>query len=105
MTVAIISISALILVIILGSIRSDLNIGIFALTFAYGIGFFLKGMSSPEISLLFPSDLFLMLVGITLMSYISLLNGTLEKIAGRFIMLSKNKPQLMPLIIFVSAFV
>jgi len=103
-TVAIISISALVLIIILGSIRSDLNIGIFALAFAYGIGFFLKGMSSSEISLLFPSDLFLMLVGITLMSYISLLNGTLEKIAGLFIVLSKSKPQLMPLIIFGSAF-
>ncbi|MEO8663974.1 MAG: SLC13 family permease [Ignavibacteria bacterium] len=104
MTVAVISILALAVIVILGSIRNDLNIGIFALAFAYLIGFFLKGMSSSEVSVLFPSDLFLMLVGITLMSYISLLNGTLEKIAGLVILISKGKPQLMPLIIFGSAF-
>lgn len=105
MSVELISLLALLFVIILGSIRTDLNIGIFSITLAYIIGFYLTGLSLAEISSFFPSDLFLMLVGVTLLIYISRENETLDKLAEISLVVSNGHPALLPLLFFIATFI
>ncbi len=100
-----ISLLALLFVIILGSIRTDLNIGILSIAIAYIIGFYFAGLSLAEISSYFPSDLFLMLVGVTLLIYISRENKTLDKLAEISIVISKGHPAVLPLFFFMATFI
>ena len=104
MSVELISLLALLFVIILGSIRTDLNIGILSIAIAYIIGFYFTGLSLPEISSFFPADLFLMLVGITLLIYISRENQTLDKLAEISLVISKGHPAVLPILFFAATF-
>lgn len=102
--VEIISIAALVLAIILGAVRTDINTGITALTLAFLVGFFIAGFSLAEISLAFPSDMLLILVGITLLFYIARINGTLAKMAELTVLISHGKMKLIPLLFFIFTF-
>jgi Na+/H+ antiporter NhaD/arsenite permease-like protein len=103
--IEILSISALVLAIVLGSLRTDINTGITALTFAFMVGFFAAGFSLTEVSLAFPSDMFLILVGITLLFYIARINGTLAKMAEFTVLVSHGNTKVIPLLFFIFAFV
>ncbi|HEX2787276.1 MAG TPA: SLC13 family permease [Ignavibacteria bacterium] len=103
MSIEILSLAGFIIAIILGSIRSDINTGIISIALAFGIGFYAAGFSIYEISSFFPSELFLILVGITLMFYMAKDNGTLEKITRFAIWLTKGKSYLIPILLFALA--
>jgi Na+/H+ antiporter NhaD/arsenite permease-like protein len=100
-----ISLLALLSVIILGSFRTDLNIGVLSIALAYTIGFYFAGLNLAEISSYFPSELFLMLVGITLLIYISRVNKTLDKLAGISLVISKGHPVVLPFFFFTATFI
>ena len=75
------SLLALIIAIVIGCIRIDLNTGIFAVTLAFIVGVYFEGLPVAQVAASFPSDLFLMLVGLTLFFSLLQQNGTLERIA------------------------
>jgi di/tricarboxylate transporter len=105
MNIEILSLAGFIVAIILGSIRNDINTGIIAIAMAFGIGFYAAGFSIYEVSSFFPAELFLILVGVTLMFYMAKDNGTLEKITRFAIWLTQDKSYLIPVLLFVLALI
>jgi len=100
MDIAVLSLAALVIVIVLGIVKPNINIGVLAIGFAYIIGIFFLGLKEKDIPLLFPANLFLMLVGITLIFGIAYENGTLQIFTNKIVGLVKSKPQFLPLIFF-----
>jgi di/tricarboxylate transporter len=100
MSIEILSLAGFIIAIVLGSIRNDINTGIIAIALAFGIGFYAAGFSISEVSSFFPAELFLILVGITLMFYMAKDNGTLDKITRFAIWLTQGKSYLIPVLLF-----
>lgn len=98
------SLLALVFVIVLGSFRTDLNIGLLSISLAYIIGVYFAGFEVSVISSFFPSELFLMLVGITLLIFISKENKTLDQLADIAITLSHGHPAILPLVFFIVSF-
>lgn len=79
MNVAAISLCALLLVILLSCV-TRLNVGFVAIAFAWGIGL-IAGIDANQVIAGFPSSLFLTLVGVTLLFTQAEVNGTLEHVA------------------------
>ena len=77
---AAISLSALLLVILLSCV-TRLNVGFVAIAFAWLVGL-LAGVDANQVIAGFPSSLFLTLVGVTLLFTQAEVNGTLERIAA-----------------------
>lgn len=102
---AIVSLSALLLAILLGIIRPKVNIGIVSIVFALIIGIVLLDVSEKEVTSLFPSNLFLMLVGITLFFGIASTNGSLSKLTDSLISKVGGKTKLLPISIFLLTFI
>lgn len=100
MVIAVLSLTALVIVIVLGIVKPNINIGVIAIAFAYAIGIFVLGLKEKDIPLLFPANLFLMLVGITLIFGIAYENGTLQIFTNKIVGLVKSKPQFLPIIFF-----
>ncbi|HRN85780.1 MAG TPA: SLC13 family permease [Candidatus Dojkabacteria bacterium] len=101
----IISLSALLLAIFIGIIRPKVNIGVVSIVFALIIGILILGIKEKEVTSLFPSNLFLMLVGITLFFGIASTNGSLSKLTDSLISRVGGKTKLLPISIFVLTFV
>ena len=80
MNLPVLSLTAL-LIAILVSCVSRINVGFLSIAFALIIGVFFGGMKVTEIVAGFPASLFLTLVGITLLFSQARVNGTLEKLA------------------------
>lgn len=104
MGLEIICLIALAIAIIIGSLRNDINAGIISISLAMGIGYYAGGFSISELSSVFPNELFLILVGITLLFYMTQENGTLEKISKDAIWLIHGKSFLIPIFLFLFAF-
>ncbi len=102
MDLAIISLIALIVAIVL-SFTTTINVGFLSLVFAWIIGVYLGGMDVKSIKSGFPTDLFLTLAGVTLLFAQAQVNGTLERIAHRGIKSCRGNVGLMPLIFFLLA--
>ena len=71
MSLAVISLSALILALALSSI-SSINVGFLAIVLAWLVGVYAGGMTVDQVIAGFPSSLFLTLVGLTLLFGIGL---------------------------------
>jgi di/tricarboxylate transporter len=102
MDLAIISLIALIVAIVL-SFTTTINVGFLSLVFAWIIGVYLGGMDVKSIRSGFPTDLFLTLAGVTLLFAQAQVNGTLERIAHRGIKSCRGNVGLMPVIFFLLA--
>jgi di/tricarboxylate transporter len=102
---AIISLSALLLAILIGIFRPKVNIGVVSIVFALIIGIMVLGIREKEVTSLFPSNLFLMLVGITLFFGIASTNGTLSKLTDSLISRIGGKTKLLPISIFFLSFI
>ena len=102
---AIISLSALLLAILIGIFRPKVNIGVVSIVFALIIGIMVLGIKEKEVTSLFPSNLFLMLVGITLFFGIASTNGTLSKLTDSLISRIGGKTKLLPVSIFFLSFI
>ncbi|EGO63754.1 SLC13 family permease [Acetonema longum] len=102
MSLAAISLAALIAVIIVSCI-STRNIGIMALGVALVIGHYLGGMKVDEILRGYPTSLFIMLAGTTFLFGIAQINGTLEKITKHVIKGIRGNVALLPILLFFIA--
>lgn len=104
MNPAVLSLIALLVAIGL-SMASKLNVGVLAMAFAWLIGTYVAGWKVEQVAAGFPSSLFLTLTGVTLLFALAESNGTLERLAHRAVGLARRRTRLIPIILFLIAFV
>ena len=80
--VAIISIVALLIVVIISCINEDLNVGFLAIGFAIIVAGVWGGVSGAKVLNYFPTSLFMILVGVTFLFGMAQTNGTMEKLTA-----------------------
>ena len=102
MLIPLLSVLALLCAILL-SMWSRLNVGLLALTFAYGLGVIGAKMTLRQVMAGFPVPLFLTVLALTLLFGQAQANGTLGRIAGYAVQLARGRPGLLPLVFFVLA--
>ncbi len=99
MNIAYVSLAALVLAILV-SCFTELNVGILALALAWVVGVYLGGMSLNEVISGFPVSLFLTLAGVTLLFSQAQLNRTLDRIAHRAVRVCRGNAGLIPIMFF-----
>ena len=102
MNLAWISLAALIIAITLSMVTS-VNVGIMSLAFAWIVGVYLGGMPVNQVIASFPIQLFLTLVGVTLLFGMAGVNGTLGRIAARAVSLCRGNAGVIPVMFFLIA--
>ena len=102
MNIAHVSLAALV-VAILVSCFTELNVGILALSLAWIVGVYVGGMPLNDIIGGFPVSLFLTLAGVTLLFSQAQLNRTLDRIAHRAVRLCRGNTGLIPVMFFLLA--
>src|SRR2546428_6736438 len=102
MSLPLLSIIAFAIAIII-SCGSEINVGFLAIAFAFIIGVFFGGMRVAEVTAGFPTSLFLILVGVTLLFSQANVNGTLDKIAKQSVKLARGNVGMIPVIFFFLA--
>lgn len=102
MNVALLSIIAFAVAILL-SCFTPVNVGLISIAFAFLVGVLFGGMKVSEVASGFPSSLFLVLVGVTLLFSQAKTNGTLDQIAKRSVRLARGNPGVIPLVFFFLA--
>ncbi|HKY22139.1 MAG TPA: SLC13 family permease [Vicinamibacterales bacterium] len=100
MNLAHVSLAALVIAILV-SCFTELNVGILALAFAWLVGVYVGGMALNDVISGFPVSLFLTLAGVTLLFSQAQLNGTLDRIAHRAVRLCRGNAGLIPIAFFV----
>jgi di/tricarboxylate transporter len=100
MSLAWLSLAALFVAIVV-SCFSRLNVGVLAVAFAWIVGVYFGAMRLDEVLAGFPIQLFLTLVGVTLLFTQAQLNGTLDKIAHRSVGLCRGNTGLIPVSFFL----
>ena len=93
---------AITIAIVLGY-KTKINIGFFAIMFAYLLGCFGMGMKTSEVIELWPIKIFFIIFSVTLFYNFALANGALEKLSNQLLYKCRNFPQLLPLAIFFVA--
>lgn len=99
MDIQILSILALIVAIAIGFFR-NVNTGLLGISFAFFIGIFFAGMSANDIMKGFPLQLYLRLVGVSLLFFMAKTNGTMDLIAAFIERVSRGKNRLIPIFFF-----
>ena len=103
MTIAVVSLLALLAVIVL-SCFAPINIGLLSVALAFPIGR-ASGLSLQAIVGGFPASLFLTLTGVMLLFAQSRANGTLDKVAARSLRLARGTRGMIPIVFFFLALV
>ncbi|MSO19826.1 MAG: C4-dicarboxylate ABC transporter [Acidobacteria bacterium] len=104
MNLAWISVGALILVVTLSCVTS-INVGVLAMAMALIVGVFLGDMKVAQIVEGFPTDLFITLVGVTLLFAIAECNGTLARLTAKATRLCRGHAGVLPILFFVIGFI
>ena len=99
---SLITVLAIALAIILGY-KTRINIGLFAIAFAYLIGAFLMGLKPSEIIAMWPLKIFFVIFSVCLFYSFAMVNGTLEKLAGHLLYSCRGAPWLLPYAVFMTA--
>ena len=99
MNLAYISLAALV-VAILVSCFTELNVGILALALAWVVGVYVGGMPLNDVIGGFPVSLFLTLSGVTLLFAQAQQNRTLDRIAHRAVRVCRGNAGLIPIMFF-----
>jgi Na+/H+ antiporter NhaD/arsenite permease-like protein len=99
---AAVSLAALIVTVFLSCI-TELNVGVLAIGMAWIIGVYLGGIPVNDLIAGFPAQLFLTLVGVTLLFSQAQLNGTLDKIAHKAVNLCRGNAGFIPVMFFFVA--
>lgn len=94
-------VGAILLSIILGY-KTRINIGLFAIAFAYLIGCFGLGLSPSEVIKMWPLKIFFIIFSVSLFYSFAIINGTLEKLAEQLMYRCRRFPQLLPYAIFIA---
>ena len=102
MSAAVLSLLAL-LVVIGFSLTSRINVGVLAVALAWPIAMFVAGWKAEALMAVFPSGLFLTLLGVTLLFGIAHKNGTLEALAQRAVRACGGVTALLPPAFFLLA--
>ncbi len=103
MTPAVASLIALLVAILL-SCTSRINVGVLSIAFAWLIGVYHAGLKADAVAGGFPASLFVTLAGVTLLFGLAHVNGTLEWLAQRAVRLARGNARLLPVLFFVIAF-
>src|SRR5262245_32141242 len=104
MTAAVTSLIALLVAIVL-SMVSRINVGLIGIAAAWIIGVYVAGMKPDAVLAGFPASLFLTLAGVTLLFAVAETNRTLEALAARAFRLARGGVRLLPLMFFALGFV
>src|SRR5690625_4043654 len=83
--------------------KTKINIGLFAIIFAYLIGAYGLDMSAAQVVDSWPIRIFFIIFAVTLFYNVAMVNGALEKLASHLLYACRNFPILLPLAIFLSA--
>jgi Na+/H+ antiporter NhaD/arsenite permease-like protein len=100
MNLAWLSLGALVVAMIV-SCFSTLNVGVLALALAWIVGVYLGSMSLNDVLNGFPVQLFLTLAGVTLLFTQAQLNGTLDRVAHAAVRICRGNAGLIPVMFFV----
>jgi di/tricarboxylate transporter len=103
MSLAWISVGALVLAVTL-SCTTAINVGVLSLALALVVGVLLGGMSAADVLKGFPVDLFVTLLGVTLLFAIADVNGTLARLTARAVRLCRGHAGVLPVMFFVLGF-
>jgi Na+/H+ antiporter NhaD/arsenite permease-like protein len=96
-TLSLVALAAVILL----SLTSRINIGVLALALATVVAVLVAGWKPAELGAAFPSDLFLTLVGVSVLFGAAQVNGTLGLAAERVVWLSAGRAGLLPILFFL----
>jgi di/tricarboxylate transporter len=102
MSLAELSLAALIVAIVVSCV-SEVNVGFLAIALAWVVGVYLGGMSVGQLVAGFPSQLFLTLAGVTLLFSQAQVNGTLDRIAHHSVRFCRGNAGTIALMFFVLA--
>jgi len=83
--------------------KTKINIGLFAIAFAYLLGCFGMGLSPSEVIGMWPLKIFFVIFSVCLFYSFATVNGTLEKLAEHLIYHCRRMPQLLPFAVFFTA--
>jgi Na+/H+ antiporter NhaD/arsenite permease-like protein len=89
-----------ILVVVIASFGTRLNVGILAVALAWPIAVYAAGWKADQLMQAFPSSLFLTLLGVTLLFGVAQANGTMGALTQRSLALAAGRAGLLPLIFF-----
>lgn len=103
MNSAVLSLIALLIAILL-SVTTQINVGLLAIAFAWVIGVYAAGLRPEDVIAGFPASLFLTLTGVTLLFALAEANGTLAALAHRAVRRTGGNRTLLPLVFFFIAF-
>lgn len=95
----IVTLLALVLAIIIG-FRKQINTGLVSILMAFIVGHFMLGLDGKEIVSGWPTNLFFILLGMTLLFGMAKVNGTLILITKKISSLAKGNTKLLPIIFF-----
>ena len=95
----IVTLLALVLAIIIG-FRKQINTGLVSILMAFIVGHFMLGLDGKEIVSGWPTNLFFILLGMTLLFGMAKANGTLTLITKKISSLAKGNTKLLPIIFF-----
>ena len=98
------SLGALIVAMVL-SCTTELNIGVLAVALAWIVGVYFGGMRLEEVVSGFPVQLFLTLVGVTLLFSQARVNGTLDRVAAVAIQCARGRAGIVPIVFFFLALI
>jgi len=104
MTPDVASLIALLIAIVL-SCTSRINVGVLSIAFAWLIGVYLAAMKPEAVAAGFPAALFVTLAGVTLLFGLAHVNGTLHGLAQRAVRLARGNARVLPLFFFAIALV
>jgi Na+/H+ antiporter NhaD/arsenite permease-like protein len=102
MSLAVLSVSALALAIIVSCVTT-LNVGVLAVALAWIIGVYVGGMPVATVMGGFPSQLFLTLTGMTLLFTAAQCNGTLDRLAHHAVRSCRGNLGAIPIMFFLLA--
>ena len=103
MNPAVVSLVALVVAIVL-SMTSRINVGLLCIAFAWLIGVYVADLKPDVVMGGFPVSLFLTLAGVTLLFSVADANGTLARLAHRAVRLARGRAAALPILFFVIAF-
>lgn len=83
----------------------DINVGIAAFVMSFAVGAGLLDIGVRDVLGAFPANMFVMLVGITLLLGIAAKNGTVEWLVARLVQLAGNSPRRLPWVLFFTALI
>ncbi|MBM3606041.1 MAG: SLC13 family permease [Alphaproteobacteria bacterium] len=93
---------AIIMAVVLGYL-TRINIGLFAIAFAYLLGSFGLGLSPGAVIEMWPLRIFFVIFSVCLFYSFAMVNGTLERLAERMLYRCRNVPWVLPYAVLVTA--